>query len=266
VEIGILMPTEPYVDQLEPPNTDADIWRFINGTKFRDLMATSELYFCRADLFDDQEEGLPPAGFYRDLNPLDLRDRRQLNNSIGSQAQFREAFFINCWHLFREETNNMWKKYGEDGVAICSTYALLKASLDALSDRAYIGAVRYGPHSMLRENVITFITTKHSRYAEEREIRAFLWIPDPHAGINRHIDADNQIYPRPLTPPPPSVPKGQRRNVDLRKLVTEIVVTPWATTETFEEIERVVRNSGHTMPVKPSALTRYRELLPGDGA
>jgi hypothetical protein len=28
--------------------------------KFRDLMTMAELYFCRADLFPDEREGLPP--------------------------------------------------------------------------------------------------------------------------------------------------------------------------------------------------------------
>src|SRR5258708_3789099 len=100
------MPLEHYFDQLEPENQDAVIWRFMNMEKFRDLVTTAELYFCRADLFLDQAEGLPPDGYYPypNLEPLDLRDRRTIDDSLGCLAQFREAFYINCWHLFREET------------------------------------------------------------------------------------------------------------------------------------------------------------------
>jgi hypothetical protein len=37
---------------------DAVIWRFMKLVKFRDLMTTGELYFCRADLFpNDVREG-----------------------------------------------------------------------------------------------------------------------------------------------------------------------------------------------------------------
>jgi hypothetical protein len=54
------MAVEAYPDQLEPENQDAVIWRFMDMKKFRDLVATGELYFCRADLFDDEREGLPP--------------------------------------------------------------------------------------------------------------------------------------------------------------------------------------------------------------
>jgi hypothetical protein len=58
------MPLESYPDQLEPENHDAVIWRFIKLARFRDLMATGELYFCRADLFpNDVREGLPPEDY-----------------------------------------------------------------------------------------------------------------------------------------------------------------------------------------------------------
>lgn len=53
---------ENYPDQLEPEQA-ATIWRFINMRKFRDLMETTEFYFCRADLFPDEREGLPPEEY-----------------------------------------------------------------------------------------------------------------------------------------------------------------------------------------------------------
>jgi hypothetical protein len=51
-----------------------------------------------------------------------------------------------------------------------------------------------------------------------------LWIIDPHDGINRHFDIDNRVHTRPLTAPPDRVLKGHTRKVDLRALVTEIVL------------------------------------------
>jgi hypothetical protein len=258
------MPLETYIDQLVPEIEDVVIWRFMNMKKFADLISTGELYFCRADLFKDESEAMPPDNYHpsSNLNPLDLRDKRTLDDSIGCVAQFREAFYINCWHLFREETCKMWKEYGEDGVAICSRYGLLKSALDALPDRAFLGLVRYGSGHMAGWNLFRFVTAKRSQYADEQEVRAILWIIDPHAGINRHFDIDNRVHTRPLTPPPDRVLKGHRRKVDLRALVTEIVVTPWASSVTFGEIEQMVKDSGCSIPVRPSALTRFREFLP----
>lgn len=258
------MGLESNVGQLKPENQDAVIWRFMNMEKFENLITTAKLYFCRADLFADQSEGLPPEGYYPfpHLNPLDVLDRRQIDDSRGNVAQFREAFYINCWHLFREETCKMWEKYGADGVAICSRYSLLKSALDALTDRAFLGLVRYGPQGMSGWNLFRFVFTKRAEFADENEVRALLWIIDPLAGNDRHIDDDNRVYPRPLTPPPDRVLDGHRRKVDLRALVTQIVVSPWASSLMFEDITELVRSNGYEIPVVPSELTRYRQFLP----
>jgi hypothetical protein len=93
-----LMPVKSYYSQKEPA-ADALIWRFIDLRKFRDLMASEELYFRRADLFDDETEGLPPEQYVQRvlcLDPLDLNDRRELNNHLGSLAQSREMHYITC--------------------------------------------------------------------------------------------------------------------------------------------------------------------------
>ena len=131
---SLCMPLETYPDELEPEDHDVVIWRFMKLAKFRDLMTTGEIYFCRADLFpNDAREGLPPEDYLHvlGLHPFDVLDRQQLCHHLGSDAQFREGFYVSCWHLLREETCNMWKEHGEDGVAICSRYRLLKNALDS---------------------------------------------------------------------------------------------------------------------------------------
>ena len=261
------MGLETYPDQLEPQDHDVAIWRFMNMRKFRDLITTTELYFCRADLFaNDEHEGLPPGEYLATmgLNPFDINERQRLLHTIGSDAQFREGFYINCWHLFREETCKMWKAYSDDGVAICSRYSLLKSALSTMSDRAYLGLVRYGAQHLIgqRYNIFRLITTKRIQYAAEQEVRAFLWIMDPHAGGNRHIDADNRIHPLPLTPPPPSVLRGHRRRVDLGTLITDIIVSPWASSTTCDQVKQFVHDNGYTISVRISDLSRYQALLP----
>lgn len=105
------MPILPYYSQKEPA-ADAVIWRFMDLRKFRDLLASEELYFRRADLFDDETEGLPPEQYLQrvlGLDPWSIRDRTMLNNHLGSLAQSREMHYITCWHLYRKEALAMWK-------------------------------------------------------------------------------------------------------------------------------------------------------------
>jgi len=88
------MPVVDYYSQKEPA-AGAVIWRFMDLRKFRDLMASEELYFRRADLFDDETDGLPPEQYAQRvlrLNPLDIHDRTNLNHHLGSLAQSREMY------------------------------------------------------------------------------------------------------------------------------------------------------------------------------
>jgi hypothetical protein len=260
------MAIETYPDQLEPANSDAVIWRFMKMKRFSDLMKTSELFFCRADKFKDEHEGLPPEEYLchcLGLDPLLLSDRRKLDDHLGTLAQFRESFYISCWHLFRSETYKMWNEYGDNGVAICSRYALLKSALHSMGEQAYLGLVRYGAKDLRRYNLFNFIMTKRMEFGGEQEFRAILWIRDSHATINRHDDAQNRPHRLPLTPPAPDrVLEGHRRKVDLRALITQIVVTPWASPATFDGINRLVDGNGYVIPVQPSGLARYSGLLP----
>src|SRR4051812_42324290 len=138
------MPVSNFTDGLEPDDPEATIWRFMEVAKFRDLIETSTLYFNRADLFGkdkdggDELEGLPPNEYihYLGLNPLDIVQRREIDNLMGTLAQDRQTFFINCWYLGPDDKPDMWKRRStpHEAVAITSRYSLLKAALNQLDD------------------------------------------------------------------------------------------------------------------------------------
>jgi hypothetical protein len=253
------MPITSYVDQLEP-SEDAAIWRFMDLFKFRDLVASEELYFCRADLFTDESEGLPPELYAMGvlgLDPYDIGDRVKLNNHLGFLAQNRESYYISCWHLYRQETLDMWDQYGDDGVAVCSRYGLLKSVLDGLLDQACAGLVRYGTDHLANTfNTLQFITTKQPQYSQERELRAWLNITHHFEGGNRHIDLDNFPHPRPLAINLRHswIPDYKRRRIDLPSLITDVVISPWADKDAVEEIKIWLKSKGFPDP-QPSGLT-----------
>lgn len=253
------MPVELFTDGIEPDDPDAAICRFMSIEKLKDLMETGELYFRRADLFDDEAEGLPPDEYIPMLG-LDPADTLGVNHEIGSIAQFREAFFINCWYLLVEETLAMWNRYGP--VSVCSRYSLLKAALASCAGRPHLGLVRYGSAHLTGWNTQRFITTKRLHYRDEREVRALLWLPEQSTltGVNRHFDANNIPHRRPLTPP--RAPECQRRKVDLQALIIGIVVSPLAPDSLSSEIQSLIAGSGYCFQVRHSALTPYAHLLP----
>jgi hypothetical protein len=260
------MPVQIFPDGWEPGDPEAVVWRLMDLGKFRDLITTSALYFRRADLFVDDDEGLPPEEYlpYADLNPLDLRDALQLNHHRGSLAQDREGFFISCWCLSPEPTIRMWQEYAKDGLAVGSRYRLLKHALGSCESTlgAFLGPVHYGSKHLTGWNVLRFISTKREKFAHEQEVRALLWVPDEFAGGNRHFDENNFPHDRPLTDPSPHhVPDGLRRAIDLRSLITEIEVSPWASEELFVKVGKLAREYGCSIPLRWSALSRFKDLV-----
>jgi hypothetical protein len=256
------MPVKPYWSQVEPAR-DGELWRFMDLRKFRDLMASEELYFRRADLYSDKSESLPPETYalrVLGLDPYDIADRFQLNNHLGFTAQAREAFYISCWYLYSEglETLDMWATYGHDGVAVCTRYELLYDALDGLLDDAHLGRVQYGTdHLTDRFNGVEFIFTKGLQYAPDCEVRALITSYDPLGSGNRHFDLNNYPHPRPLPINPRNtwVPDSKRRRIDLRALITDVVISPWAEADAVEEIDLWLRSKGFPILPRRSALT-----------
>jgi hypothetical protein len=260
------MPVQLFTDGIEPEDPDTPILRFMERWKFEDLL-TGRMYFRRADLFEDESEGLPLDEYWQtlNLNRYDLNDIQERNRHLGFDAQVRQSYFIACWYRGLNERVRMWRSYAkDDGVAVCSTYARLKAALDALAaeDKAMLGLIRYGNAHLApgRVNLMINVSTKQLKYADEEEVRAMLWLVDAHESGNRHIDPDNRYHPRPIYPT--GQPEGVHRPVDLQSLVTGIIVAPFAQAGAVQQTEEMIRNVGYAFPVIPSALTSGASLLP----
>jgi hypothetical protein len=261
------MPVEKFTEGIEPDDPDAVIWRFMPLDRFVDLLESGQLYFRRSDKLDDEHEGLPTAEFTRlslGLNRYDINDIQKLNHDLGTTAQFRQAFYINCWYLFDQETAAMWARYGKDGVAIVSRYSLLKTVLDPIPDRPHLGLVRYGWELGTRWNTMRFITTKRDEYAYEREVRALLWLVNSGDSVNRHFDLDNRAHPLPIYEPPDALPLGVKRDIEITTLITQVVITPNASDRMLEDVQVLVQKSGLSVGVVPSGLTTYARFLPTD--
>jgi hypothetical protein len=186
-------------------------------------------------------------------------EEKTLIHQMGTLAQQREMFYASCWHLARDERPEMWKGFAETGVAIISRYESLKAILDGLLDRAFLGLVRYGEEHLtttMRVNVMQYITTKRIGYRDECEVRAFLWCPDPLAGNNRHFDANNRPHSLPLVENPRHhwAHQFKKRRIDLKALINGVVVSPWASQDVMEKVETWVRIKHPQCAIRPSIL------------
>ena len=162
--------------------------------------------------------------------------------------------YIQCWQIFEDETLDMWARYG-GGVAIFSRFDLLRSALDSMLDEVLVGLVRYGNAGPPRYNLIHFLFMKRKHFDKERELRTVLTCSDPVGGNNRHFGLNGFPNREPLDNENPLhewVHDYKRRRIDLKALVTEVRLSPWATKEEIEEIHTWVKAKHFTCHVSLS--------------
>lgn len=224
------------------------IWKYMSLAKFVDLLKTKELFFCRADLFEDKFEGASPiADFY--LRQQVLEQIRTL--SVGSETlkvsdgkqwievgkgedlnfifeEARTMHFINCWHKNKEESEAMWKLYlqGNEGVAIQSTVNDLIDSIDKTDKYVMFDNVEYINYESM--NIPQFLTNKYqwtaqyfikrNHYSHEKEYRAVIRKID----FNKVKEKEGVVYDKDKQ----IENKGLKVDVDLQTLIKGVYVSP----------------------------------------
>ena len=249
------MPVEIFTDAGEPADREAVVWRFMEIWKFEDLLRSSRLHFsCRADLFEDDQEGLPPEEYVPLITPRLFGE--DLDHFLGQMKQFTESYYVSCWYLEGPQPpgDRIWAKYD---VGVRSRYSLLYSALDALDVsecgpppcRPHIGLVRYGSGHLTGCNEQRFITTKRTCYAYEQELRAALYCPTVATlfGTNKHFDLNNRPHRKPVIES--RGPKFQRSQVNLRALILDVAVKPEASA-TRARVDAVLRETGYSFDVR----------------
>lgn len=173
------------------------IWRYMDLSKFIDLLSKRELFFTRADNFQDPFEGattqtdflsrkqllqnLTPGqkpgriyyeGEWVTIESLDGNDQERFFKKI------REIFFINCWHLNTTESEAMWKLYlkSGEGIAIQTTIDSIKENIGSPFDENIevdeVNYIDYENDEMATEHGYTRVFFhKRDHFAHEKEFR-----------------------------------------------------------------------------------------------
>jgi hypothetical protein len=208
----------------ESPANSAQIWRYMDFTRFLSLIDNSALSFSRADSLSDAWEGAFPSKnvAQRTKAILTVEDGVASDSIAGLRAlhrSLREHTFLSCWYMNAYESAGMWDLYASSngGIAIQSTYERLTNCFtgddnDMLD--VYVGVIRYLDYDedqILDGN--TFIPFLHKRrsFEHERELRAVI----------------QPIYPSgdALTESEPFA-EGLLVDVDLTVLIENIFVSP----------------------------------------
>jgi hypothetical protein len=207
-------------DCLEPENKNVKIWRYLDFTKFVDLLNSNALFFTRLDKLDDLFEGSLPL-FNRLIKEHIVADgsftEEQKESILRGHKDTRKSIVVNCWYMNAVESAAMWKLYlkSDEGVAIQSTYNKLKECFNATKTAVFLGLVKYIDYKKdFILDTSPYYTTFHKRksFEHENELRAMCFLPssDPDStkdvsDVGIHIPADidiliENIYVSPTAP------------------------------------------------------------------
>ncbi|SIT84348.1 DUF2971 domain-containing protein [Edaphobacillus lindanitolerans] len=232
----------------EMPTPAQPLWRYLDFTKFVDLLISGSLFFSRIDKFEDPFEGTPVSGFLETaelIGDIELADHYREQRDV--LRGLRQYSFVNSWHMNDYESAAMWKLYlqSNEGLAIRTTFRRLHDSF--LDDRPVTsGIVKYVDFEDCRNRpstLIDYLFLKRKSFEFENELRLFLLydqLPGP--------EELKTVVRGPLE-------YGTAVRVDLSVLIQSIYISP-AAPEWFEQLVKglVAKITDLEFPIEKSSL------------
>lgn len=237
-----------YVDHSDfekPIDPGTKVWRYMDFTKFINLLANSTLFFNRADKFRDTFEGSYPSSnkelapvVYPDMDPEVME--RMITDIRLFNKRLRERTVISCWHMNEYESAAMWDLYlkNNEGIAIQTTFKSLSESFNEADEEIYIGKVTYSDFDkdwMPERSAFYPFVHKRKSFEHEKEIRAFI-----------------SILPEPILESPFDF--GANIKVNLNLLIENIYIHPDAPIWFAETVKSVLKAYNVDKPVIHSSL------------
>jgi len=245
------MPFEPHPN-LITPSDDTVLWRYVDFARFVQLLESRQLWFSRADQFEDPLEATIADGelHYKPATADDPPQFRSASSDIMAQIM-RHTAYVNCWRMGSFESLAMWDLYGKGSgiVAVTTTVGLLKKQLAPDQRQVFMAEVRYVDWSApnVLSGLLDLVARKEISYAHEAEMRAFVWdIPA--------LSSQKYLHPEQL-------PAGLAFFIDPQELISEVWVGPREKSWIPPIVEKIVARYSLNIPVKISNKLMNRRLI-----
>jgi len=227
------------------PDDSLIVWRYIDFTKYVDLLLSKELFFTRSDRFDDPFEGISK-----------FKDYENTKHMLSTQQKTKKFYFLNCWHLNIKQSDAMWKIFLKttNGIAIKTTVGNIKKSIENEKSDVFIGEVYYRDFDNVTFDEVMFekqnrfgkggnmnqFNYKRISFEHEKELRLFyIDLPIPHA-IKNGIPRESLAY--------------KKIKVNINELVNEIVIAPFADSWFKDLVKNITESLGYELMISKSEL------------
>ncbi|MEO8236860.1 MAG: hypothetical protein ABI576_02030 [Flavobacterium sp.] len=205
------------------PDPDTIVWKYLDLSKFLELLLSNKLFMSRSDKFEDQYEGTFSEPTFEEIKKLAIDNPDFLNY----YKTHREKVAVSSWHINEYESFAMWQIFTQnsEGLAIQSTIGRLQKALKPEKNfDQYIGEVNYIDYKKeyipFDDSFFPFLFKRKS-FQYEREVRI---ITDTSKSIIKLND-------------------GLKINVDINQLIEKIYIHPksenWYKKLIIELVERL---------------------------
>src|SRR4051812_40479952 len=211
------------------------LWRYQDLARYIDLLLKRQLFFSRANKFEDPFEGKYNKPSTEESLKSNLKKmpkesktkenieqaRQEIDKMKHQHEEKRTEVAVSSWHINKDENYAMWKIYarGSYGIALQTTYERLKCCFDVTDKPVHIGKVIYydernDPIPFQKDSLTPFLR-KRLVYQYENEVRCsyvlsrekdeeFKWQEqDVYNGVFIPVDLDvmiERIYISPYSP------------------------------------------------------------------
>lgn len=189
-----------------PQDLDTIVWKYLDLSKFLDLLISKKLFMSRSDKFEDQYEGTFSEPTYEEIKKLS----KDNPDFLSYYKKHREKVAISSWHINEYESFAMWQIFTQnsEGLAIQSTIRRLQDALKPEKEfEQYIGEVNYIDYKIEHipfDDMFFPFLYKRKSFQYEREVRILSDVsPSNHKlndGLKINVDLDiliEKIYIHP---------------------------------------------------------------------
>lgn len=215
-------------------NPETIVWKYLDLSKFLDMLLSKKLFMSRSDKFEDQYEGTFSEPTFEEIKKIAVNNPKFLDY----YKSHREKVVISSWHANEYESFAMWQIFtkNNEGLAIQSTIGRIKEALKSEKHfEQYIGEVNYIDY---KKEYIPFDDTffpflfKRKSFQYEREIRIISDVSNSKISIN----------------------DGLKIDVDINQLIEKIYIHPKSENWYKNLVIEMVQKLGYTITIEKSDL------------
>ena len=217
-----------------PANKDTIVWKYLDLSKFLELLLSRKLFMSRSDKFEDQYEGTFSEPTYEEIKRLSIDNP----DFLKYYKTHREKVAISSWHINEYESFAMWQIFTQnsEGLAIQSTIGRLEDSLvQEKNFKQHIGEVNYIDY---KKEYIPFddmffpFLFKRKSFQYEREVRVITDVTENKISLN----------------------EGLKINVDINQLIEKIYIHPKSENWYKNLVIQLVKELGFDFTIEKSDL------------